>query len=307
MHGELSTFKKALLPAGAAIGGMVVPMIIYFVFNHTNGNQHGWAIPSATDIAFSLGIVSLLGKKIPLSLRIFLTALAIIDDLGAIIVIALFYATDISIFYVGMSVAIVLLLLLHSFISKTFGLVQILLGVMLWFCMFNSGIHASIAGVVTAFFVPASFLDKLEARLHGFVYYGIIPLFALANTAILLPQNGWNLLGSNLSLGIIFGLWLGKPIGIFIVSFILIKLKVAVLPKNTRFIQLAGIGMLAGIGFTMSLFISSLAFQTEEKQNIAKVAVLAASLLATITATLWINYTGKKIIVGRKHRQSISP
>ena len=282
LQGELSTVRKAALPAVAAIGGMVIPAIIFSLINRGTGEIAGWAIPSATDIAFSLGVASLLGKKAPASLKIFLTALAIIDDLGAIVIIACFYGTSIHFLFLLGAGAIVLLLYLANKHLNKFGIIQILLGFGLWYCIYNSGIHPTVAGVIFGFFVPVGLLAGFEQRLHKTVYFFIMPVFALANTAIVFPNNILGTLNSRLSLGIILGLFIGKPLGIFISSYCLVRSNKAVLPTGINWSHITGAGLLAGIGFTMSIFISSLAFQDIETQDIAKIAVLAGSALSMI-------------------------
>ena len=294
LHGELSSPKKALLPAVAAIGGMIVPAVFFYLFNKETAYSRGWAIPTATDIAFSLGVASLLAKRVPVALKIFLTALAIIDDLGAIIVIAIFYGGVIKVFFLlGCAVVIGALFLLNKF-HKTFGALHFLLALLLWFCMYNSGIHATVAGVLFAFFIPTHLLSKFEIRMHKPVYFFVMPLFALANTAIILPPNIAGALGNNLSWGIITGLYIGKPIGILLFCYLLVKSRMAQLPSGVNWLQMTGAGLLAGIGFTMSIFISSLAFVDNATKDTAKIAVLTASLFAMFTGYLWLKYASRK-------------
>ncbi|MCC6635041.1 MAG: Na+/H+ antiporter NhaA [Chitinophagaceae bacterium] len=292
-NGELSSYKKSILPIIAAIGGMLFPAIIYIAFNISTNHLHGWAIPTATDIAFTLGIASLLGKRVPLSLKIFITALAIIDDLGAILVIAFFYGSHLHFTYLFISLLLTLLLILINKFKNKFGILHIIVAFLLWYCMFNSGIHATLAGVIVAFIVPAKSLSKLEMRLHTPVYFIVLPIFALANTAIIFPNNIPALLNTSLSWGIIAGLVFGKPLGIFIASFITIKTKLAQLPTKTNYMQLAGVGILCGVGFTMSIFISSLAFNEPINQDTAKIAVLFASSLAIILGIVWFKIFAK--------------
>ncbi len=286
-NGELASRKKAVLPIAAAVGGMVTPALIFSIFNWGTSYKNGWAIPMATDIAFTLGVASLLGKKIPLSLKVFLTALAIIDDLGAIVVIALFYGGHIHLFYLSIVIVIMLLLWIFNKFSIQFGWFYWLLGFILWYCMFNSGIHASVAGVVFAFFIPVSLLNKLELKLHFPVYFIIIPIFALANTAITIPPHIEHQMNQTLSWGIIIGLLIGKPLGIVTASFIMVKLKWAQLPLNTNWYKMAGAGILAGIGFTMSIFLSTISFVNTIDQNIAKISVLITSILAMVVGFCW--------------------
>lgn len=292
IDGELSSLKKSVLPVAAAIGGILLPAGIYLFFNAGTAYTHGWAVPTATDIAFSLGVASLLGKKFPLTLKIFLTALAIIDDLGAILIIALFYGENLHLIFLAGSAA---LLLTAGIIAKTSlpKWMLIVLGVALWFCMFNSGIHATIAGVAFAFIIPVKDLDRLQLKLHNWVYFLIMPVFALANTAILLPENAMGELGSSASVGIILGLFIGKPVGIVLTCLLLVSLKISPLPRHCGWHQMIGAGLLAGIGFTMSIFIATLAFKSEIA-DIAKVAVLIASVASSIGGILWIRAFAKR-------------
>ncbi len=286
--GELASLRKSLLPVMAALGGMICPAVIYSFYNiHTPGKS-GWGIPMATDIAFSLGVLSLLGKKIPVQLKIFLAALAIIDDLGAVITIAVFYTAKLNLIYLAMGgLATIVLILLNKFKIEKLGF-YLLPAAVLWYCIFNSGVHATVAGVITAFCMPLKNLAKLEHVLHKPVNFLIMPLFALANTAIILPDSMSEVFTSTISPGVVLGLVIGKPLGIFFFSFISIKLGFASLPSNTHFKQLWGIGLLGGIGFTMSIFTSTLAFQHEGFQVISKVSVMAGSLVAGIIGYLFL-------------------
>lgn len=291
INGELSSLKKSLLPIIAAIGGMLMPAILFFIFNfqHT-AYLKGWAIPTATDIAFTLGVASLLGKSVPVALKIFIVALAIIDDLGAILVIAFFYGSTIKFWYLFIALVFALLIFLLNKLKLSFGFLHFLFALALWYCMFNSGVHATIAGVIVAFLVPVKQLTKLEMKLHTPVYFFILPIFALANTAIILPDNMLQLLTSNLSWGIIFGLIIGKPLGICLLSFIMVKLNIVLLPAKTSWMQMIGASMLCGIGFTMSIFIATLAFNNVTYQNTAKIAVLIASSIAIILGIVWLRF-----------------
>ena len=286
--GELSDLKNALLPISAAIGGMFVPALIYFLFNQGTKFQSGIAIPTATDIAFSLGILSLFGSRIPNSLKIFLTALAIVDDLGAIIIIALFYAKDFSISYFGISMLLLGLLVSLNRFKIKFLPIYLSLGIMLWFCFLKSGIHPTIAGVLLAFTIPFdrnndnSPSNRLEHAINKPVAYFILPLFALANTCILIPTDWLSGLCSSNSLGIVCGLVLGKPIGIVLFSFISVTLGFCALPLGIILRQFVGVAMLAGIGFTMSIFITLLAFSDTEIIIQSKIAILIASLISVI-------------------------
>jgi len=291
--GELSSLKRSALPVFAAIGGMLVPAICFSLFNKGTEAMSGWAIPTATDIAFTLGIASLLGSRMPVSLKIFLTALAIIDDLGAIAVIALFYGGQLNGMYLAVSALICLLLWFLNRQKITFGWIQYLLGIILWYCMYHSGIHATVAGVIFALFVPVASLAKLEDALHKPVNFLIMPVFALANTAILLPQNGIQAIATPLSWGIITGLFIGKPLGIFGMGYFLVRKKIAELPRGVNWHKMAGAGILAGIGFTMSIFIATLAFPDTSQQDIAKISVLIASFLAMCVGFVWLRFEKK--------------
>lgn len=292
--GELSSIQKSLLPVAAAVGGMLFPALLFTICNKGTLYQNGWAIPTATDIAFTLGIASLLGKRVPVNLKIFLMALAIIDDLGAIIVIAFFYGEPVKYLYtIGVFISVLTLWLLN-YKKVKFGIWNLLIGIILWYCMFNSGIHATVAGVVFAMFVPIKLLHPFEMKLHKPVYFIILPLFALANTAIVFPNNIGAALTSSLSWGIIFGLCLGKPIGIFLTSYFLVYKKWALLPDGILWNSLLGGGMLAGIGFTMSIFISTLAFDNIAFQDIGKIATLLASFVAIILGCLIFVFQSKK-------------
>lgn len=292
--GELSSLKKSMLPLFAAVGGMLAPAAIYLLFNRDTPFHHGWGIPMATDIAFSLGIASMLGKRVPVSLKTFLMALAIIDDLGAILVIALFYGGAIQWIYLLSGIAIGILLFLFPRFKIPFGWWNFVLGIILWYCFFHSGIHATIAGVLFALTIPLSALEKLEHLLHIPVYFVILPIFALANTAITIPAEWVTALNTSLNHGIMLGLFIGKPLGILAACWILIKLKWGELPRGVNWMQLAGIGILAGIGFTMSIFITMLAFSDVATQDMAKSGVLIASVVAMIAGYLWLYFSENK-------------
>lgn len=294
VHGELASIRKSILPVIAAVGGMLFPAIIYLLFNYHTTAAGGWGIPTATDIAFSLGIASLLGKRVPVVLKIFLTALAIIDDLGAIVVIALFYGEAIQWFYLVADVVLVAAVLFINHALKKFGVIQILLGIVLWYCTYNSGIHATIAGVIFAFLVPVRYLVYLENKIHHYVYFIIMPLFALANTIIVFPVGGIGVLKDAMPMGIMLALAVGKPLGITTASWIMIKTKQADLPAHTNWHQLIGVGMLAGIGFTMSIFISTLAFVAPGDQDIAKIAVLISSIFSMVLGFVWLSIGKEK-------------
>jgi NhaA family Na+:H+ antiporter len=287
VEGELSSFKKAILPFGAALGGMTLPALIYSIFNISTNFSHGWGIPTATDIAFSIGIASLLGKRVPNNLKIFLLALAIIDDLGAIIVIALFYGNEINWLFLLIAAFVYALLWLCNYLKLKAGVIQLVLGVSLWFLILNSGIEAGISGVLIAFAMPVRCLPNLENSIEKTVNFFILPLFAIANTAIIIPSNIMGALQSPIGIGVIAGLVIGKPIGIFIFSRAMISLKIAHLPTNTNLKQLLGTGSLAGIGFTMSIFTTSLAFHNDQFKDVAKIAILASLVLSTALSWLY--------------------
>lgn len=286
VKGELSTGPKAMLPVVAALGGMIVPALLYLLFNNGTTFSSGWGIPMATDIAFSLGIASLLGKRVPLALKIFLTALAIIDDLGAILVIAIFYTRGLQWSYLVIALGICVVQYVLYW-KRYFGWTNLVLSLALWYCLFNSGIHPTLAGVIAALFIPVDQLEKLEHRLHTPVNFLIIPLFALANTAIVFPTDIMGAFTHSLSIGIIAGLMLGKPLGIVTATYICVKIKPGSMPSNTSWMQITGAGILAAIGFTMSIFIATLAFSKDSVIDVAKMAVLAASLLSIIAGILW--------------------
>ena len=291
LQGELSNIKQALLPIIAAVGGMLVPALIYVFINlGDSATLNGWAIPSATDIAFSLGVLSLLGKRVPLSLKVFLTALAIIDDLGAIVIIALFYSGDLSIKYLSlMLLAFILLLVINKFNIKKF-LPYLIVGIFLWDFTHNSGIHATIAGVLLAMTIPHrkkekdfSLLINVEHAISPYVAFGIMPLFAFANAGVSLEGLSFASLLNKVPLGILLGLFIGKQLGVFIFSYVSIKTKIAQMPNNSNWFNLYGVGVLTGIGFTMSLFVGNLAFVDNiQYMDGVKIGVLTGSLLSTL-------------------------
>ncbi len=299
--GELSEVKNAMLPVFAAAGGMLIPALLHFILNKGTVTQSGIGIPMATDIAFALGVLSLLGNKVPLSLKIFLTALAIIDDLGAIIIIALFYTKGFSLIYLILSISVFILLLVLRKMKVMKLIFYILPGILMWYFMLKSGIHPTITGVLLAFAIPfkntkgESPSVKLEHSLIKPVSFIVLPLFALANTGIIFSSGWYNEIFSSNSLGIIAGLSLGKPAGILIFSFIAIKSGLGNLPSDLNFRHIAGAGILAGIGFTMSIFITLLAFDDASVIVNSKLAVLLASLISGITGYVFL-----KILVNRK-------
>ncbi|MGV3657271.1 MAG: Na+/H+ antiporter NhaA [Chitinophagaceae bacterium] len=290
--GELSNLRNALLPIAAAIGGMVVPAGIHFLFNAGAPTQSGFGIPMATDIAFALGMLSLAGNRVPYSLKIFLTALAIIDDLGAILVIAIFYNSGIAWGYLGGAAGIFAMLLLFNRLKVHKLVFYLIPGVIMWYCMLKSGVHATITGVLLAFAIPFTKDDDsnpsyhLQHFLHKPVAFFILPLFALANTGIMLAEGWYRELTTRNSLGIILGLVLGKPVGILLFCWMLVKSKLVKLPNYVSWKHMAGAGALAGIGFTMSIFISNLAFTDFEVIQFAKVSVLIASSIAVVLGLL---------------------
>ena len=303
IQGELSNFKKALLPIIGAVGGMLVPALFYIVINFGNPETlNGWAIPSATDIAFSLGILSLLGSRVPISLKIFLTALAIIDDLGAILIIAFFYSGDLSISYLSLIlISYICLLILNQIKIKKF-LPYLIIGLFMWFFTYQSGIHATIAGVLLASTIPHrkknkdfSLLIKLEHSISPYVAFMIMPLFAFANAGVSLNGLTFSSLLLPVPLGIVAGLFVGKQIGVMLFSYISVKLKIAQMPDRSTWSSLYGVSILTGIGFTMSLFVGNLAF-VENTQYIdgVKIGVLVGSLMSTLFGYFLLLFTSKK-------------
>ena len=303
IQGELSQPKKALLPIIGAVGGMVVPALIYILINFDSGyTLKGWAIPSATDIAFSIGVLSLLGSRVPISLKIFLTALAIIDDLGAIVIIAFFYSSDLSYLYLLlMFVSFISLLLLNKIGVKKFT-PYLLIGFFLWFFTHESGIHSTISGVLLASTIPHrnsekdfSLLIKLEHFLSPYVAFGIMPLFAFANAGVNLDGVTFNSMLMPVPLGILLGLFVGKQLGVFIFSFISIKMKLAEMPSNSNWIKLYAVGILTGIGFTMSLFVGNLAFVDHlGDMGGVKIGVLVGSTLSALGGYFLLLLVSKK-------------
>ncbi|RPI06527.1 MAG: Na+/H+ antiporter NhaA [Ignavibacteriae bacterium] len=329
--GELASIKRAILPVAAALGGMIIPAFIYFLFTKGTGTEAGWGIPMATDIAFSLGVLALLGSRIPHQLKVLLTAFAIIDDLGAVLVIALFYGSQIQWLFIAAAAVVLFILFCANRAGIRRPSVYVILGMLLWFMMLESGIHATIAGVLLALTVPArpqfaskDFVEKLSAllqrfmkedessqrniltqdqqsivqtightcqeaetpllrfehTLHPWVTFAIMPIFALANAGVMLGDNFGSTLMTPAALGILCGLVIGKQIGITLFAWISVKLKLAELPSSITWKQIYGIGLLGGIGFTMSLFIANLAFHDENLLNISKTAILLASFIS---------------------------
>jgi Na+:H+ antiporter, NhaA family len=311
MVGELSSLKKATLPIFSALGGMLVPAAIFAFINLGKSTASGFGIPMATDIAFALGALSLLGNKVPISIKVFLTALAVIDDLGAIVVIGVFYTK--TIFWLNFAIALAIfgILLILNTLKITSLIVYVLLGIVMWYFMLHSGIHATITGVLLALAIPSfskprkkSPSHRLQNMLHYPVPYVILPLFALVNTAIEIGPNWDTALLKNASLGIITGLVLGKPLGIFLFTWISIRFKFADKPEGTTWSQLFGIGILGGIGFTMSIFVTILAFTDKEIINDSKFAILMSSLTAGIFGYIWLKASFKSKPKTRKPRKA---
>jgi NhaA family Na+:H+ antiporter len=298
--GELADFKKAILPLAAAVGGICIPALVHFTLNNGTPTQPGFAIPMATDIAFALGILALAGNKVPTAVKVFLTALAIIDDIGAILVIAFFYTKTVLFSYLLVAAGILLALFVLNRLRVRNLFFYLIPGVIMWYCFLKSGVHATIAGVLLAFVIPFHEDDDrnvsyhLQHFLHKPVAFFILPIFALVNTAILIPSDIMGSLSSNNSSGIIIGLVAGKLIGIFTVPFILVKIGIANLQEGITWKNLVGIGLLGGIGFTMSMFISNLAFTDGELVSNSKLSILIASTIAAILG-LVIFSTNKKI------------
>lgn len=344
--GELSSAKKAALPVAGALGGMILPALIYFSLNAGKVGIAGWGIPMATDIAFVVGIMALLGPKFPFSLKIFILALAIVDDIGAVLVIAIFYTAEISLSALMIGAGLILLLIIFNRLGVRSLIVYTITGVALWLAFLESGVHATVAGVLLAFTIPVSSrintkkfttetkqlidqfdaagehgndvltnqervtviqtiesncermltpLQRFEHQLHPWVAFFIMPVFALANAGVTIGSGFMDALTNPISIGIILGLFIGKQIGIFGFSFIAIKLGIAAKPEGVNFTKMYGAGILAGIGFTMSLFIANLAFPTEDLLNIAKVGVLSASLVAGIVGYIVVKIGLSKV------------
>lgn len=301
--GELSNFRKALLPIFAAVGGIALPALIHFSLNVGTPTKVGIGIPMATDIAFALGVLAVLGSRVPASLRVFLTALAVMDDLGAIIVIALFYTADLHTFYLVVAIVIFIVMVVMNRALRIIALLPYLMGgAVMWFFMLKSGIHATIAGVLLAFAVPYSSKKndeespshKLEQILHKPVLFLILPIFAMANTGLSISSNWAEELSSRNSIGILAGLVIGKPLGISLLVFIVVHLGICRLPIDLNWKHIFGAGLLGGIGFTMSIFITNLAFAGDaEIINASKFAILLASLAAGLIGFVWLNFLGR--------------
>ena len=294
IEGELSDRKRAMLPIFGALGGMALPALFFIAFNINSPDTFsGIGIPTATDIAFAIAILGVLGNRVPPSLKVFLTALAIIDDLGAILIIAIFYGQGIHWAWLGASAALVAIMYIVDKLDLDYTWLYITLGIALWFTLLHSGIHATLSGVILAFMLPRQshkekkMADSLEHNLHSIVSFGILPLFAAANTAIFIDVSMMNEIINPLSLGIFFGLVFGKPLGIVGFSYLADKLKIAEISKNITMKKLVAAGLLGGIGFTMSIFVSNLAFDNKALIDMAKLSVIIASITAA-TAGYWL-------------------
>lgn len=301
--GELSDLRSALLPVFAALGGMLIPAGIFLLLNWGGEGTAGAGIPMATDIAFALAVMSMLGNRIPGSLKVFLTALAVIDDLGAIIVIAAFYTDTLNLTSFGIAMGIFAALIILNRMRVHNLLPYFIGGIFMWYFMLSSGVHATITGILLAFAIPFGRGDEkspsyiLQKVLHIPVAYIILPLFALANTCILIDNSAIATLGSVVSLGIIAGLLFGKPIGIFLFSYLTTFFKISSLPSDLRWAHIIGVGILAGIGFTMSIFITLLAFDEQSLIDAAKLSVMVGSVLAGTTGFLWLKISFSKYTV----------
>jgi NhaA family Na+:H+ antiporter len=307
LDGQLSTWPRRILPGIAAAGGMAFPALIYIAFNYDQPETiRGWAIPTATDIAFALGVLSLLGNRVPASLKVFLTALAIIDDLGAVIIIALFYTSGLSLAYLGAALAILVLLIAMNRFGVTRLWLYLAIGAVLWFVVLKSGVHATLAGVALALTIPlrrapgiahdleVSPLHRLEHLLHGFVPFIVIPIFGFANAGVSFAGMSLGDLAEPLTLGVALGLILGKLVGVFGTAYLAIRTGIAAMPANSGWSHLLGVALLCGIGFTMSLFIGLLAFADSEiLQEKVKIGILSGSFAAAILGSL-VLYLGPK-------------
>ncbi|MBN9285957.1 MULTISPECIES: Na+/H+ antiporter NhaA [Flavobacterium] len=299
--GELSSIKNALLPLFAALGGMLIPAGIYMFFNQGTPTQSGAGIPMATDIAFALGVLSLLGSRVPLSLKVFLTALAVIDDLGAILIIAIFYTDHLSVMNLGIALGIMAVLFVFNRLKVNNPFPYLLGGVLMWYFMLNSGVHATITGVLLAFVIPfgdgskKTISYKMQHALHKPVAFFILPLFALANTAIIIGNDWVEGLTHENSIGIFLGLVLGKPLGVFLFSFAAVAIGICKLPQDLQWKQIFATGFLAGIGFTMSIFITLLAFKSQPDDiTVSKISILISSLVAGIIGFIFLKISLKK-------------
>lgn len=304
--GELASFQKAALPVAAALGGMIIPAGLYFLFNRNGPGASGWGIPMATDIAFALGVLAFLGNRVPNSLKIFLVALAIADDIGAVLVIAFFYTAQISWVSLGVGGLFLIALIIANRAGARHLFVYSVFGVGLWLALLKSGIHATIAGVILALTIPArecgraeSPMLHLEHTLIPWNKYGVMPIFALANAGVVLGTGAVRSLADPISIGVLCGLVLGKPIGIVLFSWLATRSRIAAMLDGIRWSQVVGVGMLGGIGFTMSLFIANLAFGDNPALDTAKVGVLAASVMSGIAGAI-------VLVKGTQHRHRVA-
>ncbi len=298
LFGELKTPSATLLPIVGAIGGMVVPALIYTAFNVGQPTLSGWGIPMATDIAFSLSVLALAAPRVPRSIVVFLTALAIVDDLGGILVIALFYTSALAVPYLIAGAVVLLLLQLACRKGISYFPIYWVGGVVLWYALLRGGVHPTIAGVLLGFSLPArtdgGLLAKVEHQVAPFSTFFIMPVFALANAGIALSMESFGTITSSVGLGILGGLFIGKPLGIFAAVFLLIRTGLTAVPTGTKLTHFFGAGMLGGIGFTMSLFIASLAFASDNDLQTAKMAIMAASILSAIGGSLVLQAVKEK-------------
>ncbi|PYE90563.1 Na+/H+ antiporter NhaA [Phyllobacterium leguminum] len=311
LDGQLASWSNRMLPGIAAAGGVAVPALIYFYMNASNpGTIRGWAIPSATDIAFALGVISLLGSRVPTSLKVFLATLAILDDLAAVAIIAVFYTSDIALPYLGAAAVATLVLIAFNRMGVMKLLPYLIVGFILWYLVLRSGVHATVAGVILAMTIPlkpapsrpddmTSPLHKLEHALSGWVSFLIVPIFGFANAGVSFFGLDTSIFRDTLTLGIALGLFLGKQIGVFGAAWLSIKLRLTAMPMNASWMQLYGVALLCGIGFTMSLFIGLLSFPSEHLQDATKIGVLTGSVLSAICGYLLLRFCGRKTTIGQ--------
>lgn len=287
LEGELSSLGKATLPMAAALGGMIVPALIYFVINKGTSAEHGWGIPMATDIAFALALLSMAGKHVPASIKVFLSALAVADDLGAVLVIAFFYTSGVDFVALGIAAIFVFVLVAGNKLGITSVFFYLVVGIAVWLCFLLSGVHATLAGVVVAFTIPSGrLLERMEHGLHPWVAFLIMPLFALANSGISIGGDFLSTIVNPVSIGVSAGLVLGKCIGIFLFTWIMVKTGASRLPSGATWKHLFGMALLGGIGFTMSLFISGLAFKESLLIDQAKYGILIGSVVAGLLGSM---------------------
>lgn len=310
--GELNSFRKAALPVAGALGGMILPVILFVLFNFNTEHLKGWAIPMATDIAFAMAIIRLLGSRVSRSVIVFLTALAIVDDLGAVLVIALFYTAHINLYMLALAMLVMLVLLFMNREKVSSLSLYLLVGILLWLCLFEAGIHPTLAGVITGFFTPGksrkpgheSPLHKAEKVLLPYVNFLVIPVFGLANSGIMInPGLIRDMITQPLALGIILGLFAGKQFGISFASYVAVRLKIAQLPENSNWRQVYGASILGGIGFTMSIFIADLALGESAYLPMAKLAIIVGSLLSSLIGAGYL-LAGKPVKAKSKENET---